>query len=227
VVPCRSPARHLPARDGGIPARHLLKDGKPSGTPSRDMVREIAADRASRTTSPDVLEECLNMALSIKVVLSAQSARPSGRPLPVGGAGRKNNAILMQAGLWNQDSRLMKPDRCAIGTTTNWFTEQHLKREGFSNLLSYRTARNVRQLMNGEVQLSNIHGHHDSESFASPATAWRTWSPCSPWAGRILHRPVPGHACRSRPTHGSNAGTTEEGWHFREDLSQTTCPTQS
>jgi polar amino acid transport system substrate-binding protein len=43
----------------------------------------------------------------------------------------------------------------AIATTTNWFTEQHLKREGFRNLRSSADPReNVRQLMNGEVQLS-------------------------------------------------------------------------
>jgi len=43
----------------------------------------------------------------------------------------------------------------AIATTTNWFTEQQLKREGFGNLVSSPDPRaNVRQLMNGEVQLS-------------------------------------------------------------------------
>jgi polar amino acid transport system substrate-binding protein len=43
----------------------------------------------------------------------------------------------------------------AIATTTNWFTEQHLKREGFKNLLSSPDPRaNVRQLISGETQLS-------------------------------------------------------------------------
>jgi polar amino acid transport system substrate-binding protein len=43
----------------------------------------------------------------------------------------------------------------AIGTTTDWFTEQQLKREGFDNLLSSPDPRdNVRQLMNGQVQLA-------------------------------------------------------------------------
>jgi polar amino acid transport system substrate-binding protein len=43
----------------------------------------------------------------------------------------------------------------AIATTTDWFTEQHLKRLGFSNLVSSPDPRvNVRQLMNGEVELS-------------------------------------------------------------------------
>jgi len=43
----------------------------------------------------------------------------------------------------------------AIATTTDWFTEQHLKREGFGNLISSKEpTENVRQLMNGEVQLS-------------------------------------------------------------------------
>ena len=43
----------------------------------------------------------------------------------------------------------------AIATTTDWFTEQYLQREGFSNLVSSKDpTENVRQLMNGEVQLS-------------------------------------------------------------------------
>jgi polar amino acid transport system substrate-binding protein len=43
----------------------------------------------------------------------------------------------------------------AIATTTNWFTEQYLQREGFKTLRSSPDPRdNVRQLMNGEVQLS-------------------------------------------------------------------------
>ena len=43
----------------------------------------------------------------------------------------------------------------AIATTTNWFTEQYLKSKEFTNLISSplpETA--VKQLMNGEVQLS-------------------------------------------------------------------------
>jgi polar amino acid transport system substrate-binding protein len=43
----------------------------------------------------------------------------------------------------------------AIATTTNWFTEQDLKNKGFMNLVSSPLPEtSVKQLMNGEVQLS-------------------------------------------------------------------------
>jgi polar amino acid transport system substrate-binding protein len=43
----------------------------------------------------------------------------------------------------------------AIATTTNWFTEQYLKDRGFANLVSSPLpVTSVKQLMNGQVQLS-------------------------------------------------------------------------
>jgi polar amino acid transport system substrate-binding protein len=43
----------------------------------------------------------------------------------------------------------------AIATTTDWFTEQYLKSKGFTNLVSSSLpVTNVKQLMNGEVQIS-------------------------------------------------------------------------
>jgi polar amino acid transport system substrate-binding protein len=137
----------------------FMKDGRPSGFVT-DMVREIAA----RQGIPDNIrltswKNAYNMALlHPKVVLFSAERTPERKKLfqwvgPVG----KNSAILYarkDAGI-----RINSLDEAkavpAIATTTNWFTEQHLKREGFKNLRSSPDPRsNVRQLMNGEVQLS-------------------------------------------------------------------------
>jgi len=137
----------------------FLKDGKPLGLVT-DLVREIAA----RQGIPDNIrltswKNAYNMALLYpKVVLFSAERTPERESLfkwvgPVG----KNSAILYaKKGSGIRISRLDEARNvAAIGTTTNWFTEQHLQREGFSNLLSSPDPRaNVRQLMNGEVQLS-------------------------------------------------------------------------
>jgi polar amino acid transport system substrate-binding protein len=137
----------------------FLKDGKPSGLVT-DMVREIAA----RQGIPDNIrltswKNAYNMALLYpNVVLFSAERTPERENLfqwvgPVG----KNSAILYaRKGSGIRISRLDEARNvAAIGTTTNWFTEQQLKREGFTNLLSSPDPRaNVRQLMNGEVQLS-------------------------------------------------------------------------
>jgi polar amino acid transport system substrate-binding protein len=137
----------------------FTRDGKPSGFVT-DMVREIAA----RQRIPDNIrstswKNAYNMALLYpKVVLFSAERTPERESLfqwvgPVG----KNSAILYaRKGSGIRISSLDDARNvAAIGTTTNWFTEQHLKREGFSNLLSSPDPQaNVRQLMDGEVQLS-------------------------------------------------------------------------
>ena len=72
---------------------------------------------------------------------------------PVG----KNNAILYAkkgSGIKIdnlEDAKKVK----AIATTTDWFTEQYLKSKGFTNLISSKDpAENLRQLIDGKVQLS-------------------------------------------------------------------------
>jgi polar amino acid transport system substrate-binding protein len=137
----------------------FLKDGRPSGLVT-DLVRELAA----RQGIPDNIrltswKNAYNMALLYpQVVLFSAERTPDRESLfqwvgPVG----KNSAILYaKKGSGIRISGLDEARNvAAIGTTTNWFTEQHLKREGFSNLLSSPDPRtNVRQLMSGEVQLS-------------------------------------------------------------------------
>jgi len=136
-----------------------MKAGKPSGFVT-DVVREIAA----RQGIPDNIrltswKNAYNMALLYpNVVLFSAERTPERERLfhwvgPVG----KNSAILYaRKGSGIRISSLEEARKvAAIGTTTDWFTEQQLKREGFNNLLSSPDPRaNVRQLMNGEVQLS-------------------------------------------------------------------------
>lgn len=137
----------------------FMKDGKPAGFVT-DMVREIAA----RQGIPDNIrltswKNAYNMALVYpKVVLFSAERTPERESLfqwvgPVG----KNSAILYaKKGSGIRINSLEDARKvAAIATTTNWFTEQQLKREGFKNLLSSPDPRaNVRQLMNGEAQLS-------------------------------------------------------------------------
>jgi polar amino acid transport system substrate-binding protein len=137
----------------------FMRDGKPSGFVT-DMVREIAA----RQAIPDNIrltswKNAYNMALLYpKVVLFSAERTPERENLfrwvgPVG----KNSAILYaKKGSGIRVNSLEEAKKiAAIATTTNWFTEQYLKREGFKNLLSSPDPRsNVRQLMKGEVQLS-------------------------------------------------------------------------
>jgi polar amino acid transport system substrate-binding protein len=137
----------------------FMREGKPSGFVT-DMVREIAA----RQGIPDNIrltswKNAYNMALvHPKVVLFSAERTPEREKLfqwvgPVG----KNSAILYaKKGSGIRIRNLQEAKAVgAIATTTNWFTEQHLQREGFNNLRSSPDPRsNVRQLMNGEVQLS-------------------------------------------------------------------------
>lgn len=137
----------------------FMRDGTPSGFVT-DMVREIAA----RQGIPDSIrltswKNAYNMALlNPKVVLFSAERTPEREKLfqwvgPVG----QNSAILYARK--GSGIRIRSLDDAkkiaAIATTTNWFTEQYLKREGFKNLLSSPDPRsNVRQLMKGEAQLS-------------------------------------------------------------------------
>jgi len=137
----------------------FMRDGKPSGFVT-DIVREIAA----RQGIPDTIrltswKNAYNMALlHPKVVLFSAERTPERESLfqwvgPVG----KNSAILYaKKGSGIRINSLEEARKiAAIATTTNWFTEQYLKREGFKNLVSSPDPRsNVRQLMNGEVPLS-------------------------------------------------------------------------
>jgi polar amino acid transport system substrate-binding protein len=137
----------------------FMRDGKPSGFVT-DMVREIAA----RQGIPDNIrltswKNAYNMALlHPKVVLFSAERTPEREKLFqwVGPVGKNSAMLYAKKGAGIRINSLEEAKAIgAIATTTNWFTEQHLKREGFKNLRSSPDAReNVRQLMKGEVQLS-------------------------------------------------------------------------
>ena len=135
------------------------RDGRPSGFVT-DMVREIAA----RQGIPDNIrltswKNAYDMALLYpKVLLFSAERTPERESLFhwVGPVGRNSAILYAKKGSGIRINSLEDAKKlAAIATTTNWFTEQHLKREGFRNLLSSPDPRaNVRQLMNGEAQLS-------------------------------------------------------------------------
>jgi polar amino acid transport system substrate-binding protein len=74
----------------------------------------------------------------------------------VGPVGRNSAILFAKKGSGIKITTLQEARKVgAIATTTDWFTEQYLKREGFTNLVSSKDpVDNVKQLMNGEVQLS-------------------------------------------------------------------------
>jgi len=137
----------------------FMKGGKPSG-----FVTEIVREIAARQGVPDNIrltswKNAYNMGLLYpNVVLFSAERTPERESLfhwvgPVG----KNSAILYaKKGSGIRISSLEDARKvAAIGTTTQWFTEQQLQRAGFTNLTSSPDPRaNVRQLMNGEVQLA-------------------------------------------------------------------------
>jgi polar amino acid transport system substrate-binding protein len=137
----------------------FTRNGKPSGLVT-DIVREIAA----RQKIPDNIrltswKNAYNMArIHPKVVLFSAERTPEREKLFqwVGPVGKNSAMLYAKKGSGIRINSLEEAKAiAAIATTTNWFTEQQLKREGFKNLHSSPDPRaNVRQLMNGEVQLS-------------------------------------------------------------------------
>jgi polar amino acid transport system substrate-binding protein len=135
------------------------KDGKATGFVT-DIVREIIA----RQDIPDNIRVTswasgYKMALiNPNVVLFSMERTEKRENLfqwvgPVG----KNSAIFYaKKGSGIRINSLEEAKKiAAIATTTDWFTEQYLKSKGFTNLISSPLpATNVKQLMNGEVQIS-------------------------------------------------------------------------
>jgi len=74
----------------------------------------------------------------------------------VGPVGKNSSILYAKKGSRIKIKNLQEAKKIAtIATTTDWFTEQYLKSEGFTNLISSPAPTdNVKQLMNGEAQLS-------------------------------------------------------------------------
>jgi polar amino acid transport system substrate-binding protein len=137
----------------------FMKNGKVTGFVT-DIVREICARQGFpdniRLTSWD---EAYKVALSNPnvVLFSAEKTHEREKLFQwVGPVGKNSSIFYTRRG---SGIRLNNIDDArkvtAIGTTSNWFTEQDLKSRGFTNLASSRLPTDsVRKLMRGEVQLS-------------------------------------------------------------------------
>jgi polar amino acid transport system substrate-binding protein len=136
-----------------------MKEGKVAGFVT-DMVREIS----SRLNIPDHIrltswKNAYNMTrLYPNVILFSTERTPEREKLFrwVGPVGKNNVIFYAKKGSGIVINSLEDAKRIeAIATTTDWFTEQYLKEQGFSNLISSGSAEeNVRQLMSGEAKLS-------------------------------------------------------------------------
>jgi len=137
----------------------FMKDGKVTGFVT-DVVREII----TRQGIPDHIrltswDEAYNAALSNPNVVLFSAERTEKREnffQWVGPVGKNSAIFYAKKGSGIKINSLEEAKKvAAIATTTNWFTEQYLKDKGFTNLVSSPLPiTSVKQLMNGEVQLS-------------------------------------------------------------------------
>jgi ABC-type amino acid transport substrate-binding protein len=137
----------------------FMKEGKVTGFVT-DVVREIIARQGIpdniRVTSWD---EAYNVALSNPNVVLFSTERTEKREKLfqwVGPVGKNSAIFYAKKGSGIRINSLEEARKiAAIATTTDWFTEQYLKSKGFTNLVSSPLpVTNVKQLMNGEVQMS-------------------------------------------------------------------------
>jgi polar amino acid transport system substrate-binding protein len=137
----------------------FMKNGDPSGFVT-DIVREIATlldvPANIKLTS---WKNAYNMALLQPNVILFSAERTAERENLfqwVGPVGKNTSILYAKKGSQITIDNLAEAKKInAIATTTDWFTEQHLINEGFNNLLSSADpVDNIKQLMNGEVQLS-------------------------------------------------------------------------
>lgn len=137
----------------------FMKDGKVTGFVT-DMVREIS----DRQGIPDkirltVWDEAYNTALSNPNVVLFSTERTENRENLfqwVGPVGKNSAIFYAKKGSGIRINGLEEAKKIvAIATTTGWFTEQYLQSKGFTNLVSSPVPiTNVKQLMNGEVQIA-------------------------------------------------------------------------
>lgn len=137
----------------------FMKEGKVAGFVT-DMVHEITL----RLNIPDntrltIWKNAYNMALLYPNVILFSTERTAEREELfrwVGPVGKNNVIFYAKKGSGIVINSLEDAKQIeAIATTTDWFTEQYLQQQGFSNLISSGSPEeNVRQLMNGEANLS-------------------------------------------------------------------------
>lgn len=105
------------------------------------------------------MKNAYNMALlHPNVILFSAERTPEREELFhwVGPVGKNNSILYAKKGSEIEIKTLDDAKQVeAIATTTDWFNEQYLKKEGFTNLVSSKDpVENVRQLMKGDVNLS-------------------------------------------------------------------------
>lgn len=136
-----------------------MKDGKVTGFVT-EIVREIISRQGIkdniRLTSWD---EAYNKALNTPNVVLFSTERTEKREKLfqwVGPVGKNSAIFYAKKGSGIKINSLDEAKGLAsIATTTNWFTEQYLKNNGFTNLVSSPLpVNNVKQLMDGSVQVS-------------------------------------------------------------------------
>ncbi|MDQ1278421.1 MAG: Amino acid transporter substrate-binding protein [Thermodesulfobacteriota bacterium] len=137
----------------------FMKDGKVSGFVT-DVVREII----TRQGIPDSIrltswDEAYKTALSKPNIVLFSTERTEKREQLfqwVGPVGKNSAIFYAKKGSGIKIGSLEEARKVtAIATTTDWFTEQYLQSQGFTNLVSSPLpGTNVRQLMKGEVQLA-------------------------------------------------------------------------
>lgn len=152
-------ASHLIMLTEEYPPVTFLKDGKVSGFVT-DVVREII----TRQGIPDTIrltswDEAYKVALTTPNVVLFSAERTEKREKLfqwVGPVGKNSAIFYAKKGTGVKITSLDEARKLSrIATTTNWFTEQYLKSKGFTNLVSSPLpTTNVKQLMNGDVQIS-------------------------------------------------------------------------
>ncbi len=158
-LPAATPPGKLQMMTEEYPPVTFMQDGKPAGFVT-DMVREITsrlniADNINLTS----WKNAYNMALVHPNVVIFSMDRTEAREdlfQWVGPVGQNSAILFAKKGsgisVESMDQAKTIP---SIATTTQWWTEQNLKAAGFANLVSSPDPiENVRQLMDGEVQLS-------------------------------------------------------------------------
>ncbi|KQC11550.1 MAG: hypothetical protein APR54_10765 [Candidatus Cloacimonas sp. SDB] len=136
----------------------FMKDGKPAGFVT-DMVREIAArQNIQDNIHLTYWNNAYNMALlHPNVILFSADRTPERENFFhwVGPVGKNSSILYRKKGSGITINSLDEAKKVsAIATTTDWFNEQYLKGEGFTNLVSSKDPiDNVKKLMNGDVQL--------------------------------------------------------------------------
>jgi ABC-type amino acid transport substrate-binding protein len=137
----------------------FMKDGKVSGFVT-DVVREIISRQGIRDNIKLISwEEAYKEALSNPNAVLFSTERTEEREKLfqwVGPVGKNSSIFYAKKGSGIKINSLEEARKmAAIATTTDWFTEQYLKSKGFTNLVSSPLPiTNVKQLMDGEIQLS-------------------------------------------------------------------------